>query len=87
MEVAVIILIIFLIVNLFLSREFRFVASEKGYDSPKYFWYTFLFGIYGMLLVIALPNNANKVNFAKKTSLNSNTDISKIAMYDNSEGK
>lgn len=31
-----------------------------------------------MLLVIALPNNANKVNFAKKTSLDSNQIFRKL---------
>lgn len=45
-----------------LSVEFFDVALLKGYKEKKYFWYGFLFGIVGFLLIIALPdrNNMNK---------------------------
>lgn len=38
------------------AREFNDIAYEKGYDSIKYFWYCFLFGIVGYLPVFALPD-------------------------------
>lgn len=50
------IIILILIINIVFANEFRSVARDKGYDSIKYFWYVFIFGIIGMLLVIALPN-------------------------------
>lgn len=53
------IIVIYLIIDYIFAREFQSIVIEKGYgfiDSRKYFWYTFLFGIAGMLLVIALPN-------------------------------
>lgn len=56
MLIAVLIIVV-LVVDALFGSEFQKIADEKGYgDSNKYFWYTFLFGIYGMLLVIALPD-------------------------------
>ena len=31
------------------------IACQKGYDEKKYLWWTFFFGIAGMLMVVALP--------------------------------
>ncbi len=38
-----------------ISYEFYSIAVQKGHDQKKYFWWTFFFGIVGMLMVIALP--------------------------------
>lgn len=36
--------------------KFSEIAEMKGHNGSTYFWYTFWLGIYGMLMVIALPN-------------------------------
>ena len=38
-----------------IAAEFKHVAELKEHSGGKYFVYTMLFGIYGILLVIALP--------------------------------
>ena len=43
-------------VNYLIASEFLKVAKQKGYSDGKYYWYCFLFGITGYLLVIALQN-------------------------------
>ena len=48
-----------LVVWYFLAKEFYAIAQEKGYDDRKYFWWSFLFGIAGCLLVVALPDRSN----------------------------
>lgn len=50
------IIAVVLAIQFFIATEFYKVAKEKGYDSKKYLWIPFLFGIVGYLLVIALPN-------------------------------
>ena len=52
----VFLIFIILIINFFVATEFSSIAEEKGYESKSYFWYTFLLGIVGMLMVIALPD-------------------------------
>ena len=44
-----------LIIDYIIAKEFEAVAIAKGYSEQKYFWYSFLFGIVGYLLVLALP--------------------------------
>ena len=41
----------------FVALEFRKIAAMKGHNKAKYFWWTFLVGPVGMLMVIALPQN------------------------------
>ena len=45
-----------LAISWFLAREFYNAAIMKGWNSKKYFWIPFLFGVVGYLLVIALPD-------------------------------
>lgn len=52
--------IVVLVVSLICASEFSSIAKEKGYTSSKYFWYAFLFGIFGALIVIALPDRKAK---------------------------
>ena len=37
------------------AKEFEFIANEKGYEGKRYFWYSFILGSIGYILVIALP--------------------------------
>ena len=42
----------------FVAAEFRRIAAMKGHDEARYFWWTFLLGPVGMLMVVALPQKA-----------------------------
>ena len=53
--------IVLLVIDYFVANSFQSVANEKGFESKLYFWLTFLLGIVGMLLVIALPDRGNTV--------------------------
>lgn len=48
--------IILIIVWGFVAAEFRRIAALKGHDEAKYFWWTFLLGPVGMMMVVALPH-------------------------------
>lgn len=63
LNVAILVLIVVFIIDYFIACEFRQIASDKGYSdcAGKYFWYVFLTGIPGMLLVIALPDKNDKI--------------------------
>ena len=52
--------IVLLIADYFIATEFAQIAEMKGYYDRRYFWFTFLFGIAGMLMVVALPLKDNK---------------------------
>ena len=52
-------LILYLCISYFLAVQFAEAASEKGYNSSKYLWISFLFGIAGWILVCALPDRGN----------------------------
>lgn len=51
-----IVLIVFILIRYLLAREFQLAAEYKGYETKKYKWICFFFGIVGYLLVIALPD-------------------------------
>lgn len=58
--VVLIILVIILFLNYLLAKEFYAIAEMKSYEYHiKYFWYCFIFGWIGYLMVIALPNKNN----------------------------
>lgn len=40
------------------GKEFQRIAAMKGHDEARYFWWTFLMGPVGMMMVIALPQKA-----------------------------
>ena len=48
-------LIIALIIDYIIAKKFSDIAEMKGHYGGTYFWFTFLFGLVGMLMVIALP--------------------------------
>ena len=45
-----------------LADAFYEVAKKKGHSEKKYFWFPFIFGFAGYMLVIALPNNLTSQN-------------------------
>lgn len=45
-----------LLIDYFIAKEFSAIAELKGYNDPKYFWWSFLTGVAGYLMVVALPN-------------------------------
>lgn len=46
-----------------IASEFSAIAQEKGFNSKRYFWYVLLFGIFGAIMVVALPDrNSEKSN-------------------------
>lgn len=46
-------------IDWYLAKQFYEAAQAKGYRSRKYLWISFLVGIIGYLLVIALPDRGN----------------------------
>ena len=48
--------IIFLAILAYVAMEFRRIAALKGHNEIRYFWWTFLLGPVGMLMVVALPD-------------------------------
>ncbi len=51
-------LVAIIVVWAFVALTFQDIAGEKGYYEKKYFWWTFLFGIVGCLMVVALPDKS-----------------------------
>lgn len=51
-----------LTISYFVAVKFADIAKMKGHDDNSYFWFTFLLGVYGMLMVVALPYVQNKKN-------------------------
>lgn len=68
--------IISLVICFFAAIEFASIAREKGYEDSKYFWCTFLLGIIGMLMVIALPDRGVDYNVV-------HNEMDKINTFDN----
>ena len=61
-------LVVASVVAYIVASKFSEIAEMKGHNGSTYFWYTFWLGIYGMLMVIALPNikaTENKVVTSK----------------------
>lgn len=50
------IVLLLLVVDFFVAREFYKAAVMKGWTARKYFWLAFLLPPAGYLLVIALPD-------------------------------
>lgn len=47
-----------IILQYFIGKEFRRIASMKGHGEARFFWWTFLCGPIGMLMVTALPDQS-----------------------------
>lgn len=59
--------VVVLILNYVIAIQFSDIAEMKGHNGTKYFWFTFIFGVVGMLMVVALPTVT--VNRENKTSV------------------
>lgn len=60
-SLSLLLVVLWLFVGAYVASAFQEVAEEKGFkNSRKYFWLTFLLGIVGMLLVVALPDRKGK---------------------------
>ncbi len=57
--------IVVLIIDYLIAREFYNIARKKGHYEKKYLWLSFLLGIIGHCMVIALPDRGSeeKKNF------------------------
>ena len=49
-------IVIVLIIDYVIAKKIEEIAEMKGHKGGTYFWFTFIFGAVGMLMVIALPN-------------------------------
>ena len=49
-------IVIALMIDYYIAKKFSDIAEMKGHEGNTYFWFTFIFGLIGMLMVIALPN-------------------------------
>ena len=49
-------IVIALVIDYVIARKFADIAEMKGHEGSTYFWFTFIFGVVGMLMVVALPN-------------------------------
>lgn len=58
MEILLLLLVAIIVISIdyFIAKEFQTIANEKGFCSTKYFWFTFLLGVIGIMMVIALPD-------------------------------
>jgi uncharacterized membrane protein len=70
--------LIVVVINYFVGKEFEKAAKDKGYFSSKYFWLVFLLGVYGCLLVIALPDRGSRGNNQSMPSIESNPDMPEL---------
>ncbi len=66
-------IVVGLVICFIAALEFAAIASEKGYDDAKYFWYPFLLGIIGMLIIIALPDRGAKYNVVYENNNKTNS--------------
>ena len=63
-------IVIALIIDYVIAKKFEEIAEMKGHKGSTYFWFTFIFGVVGMLMVVALPsgNTTNNRTEAKNSN-------------------
>ena len=49
-------IIVAIVIDYIIAKKFEEIAEMKGHEGSTYFWFTFIFGFIGMLMVVALPN-------------------------------
>ncbi len=52
-------IVLILLIDFLVAREFYLTAAMKGWDSKKYFFYAFFLTLVGYLLVLALPDRGS----------------------------
>ena len=60
-------IIIALVIDYAVSKQFEEIAEMKGHDGRTYFWFVFILGLVGMLMVVALPVQTSEEKY--KTDL------------------
>ncbi len=71
----IIVLIIAVVVDIYISNSFEQIAQEKGYTG--YFWWCFFLGLPGWIMVAALPNK--KANLpASSDPVHNSSSVSKV---------
>lgn len=58
--VYVVILIVALIIDYFIAKQFEDIAEEKGFSQKRNFWIPFFFGLVGWIMVAALPDRGKQ---------------------------
>ena len=71
-------ILVVLIIQYFIAKEFQRIAEMKGHHEKRYFWITFFLWIVGMLLVIALPDLKNRELLQKGQSGEGDTSLPEI---------
>lgn len=56
MGLIIVFIFVGLVISYILAEEFVYIAKKKGFSDKRYFWFCFLFGIIGYLMVVALPD-------------------------------
>lgn len=69
--ISLIIIVVYILINRYISRAFYEIAQKKGQSEKRYYWFPFWLGIVGYLLVVALPDlqarpNNDTVEVVKK---------------------
>ena len=54
--ISVLIIAVYLVIWYFAAKVFAEIAVMKGHNGKRYFWWSFLVGPIGMMMVIALPD-------------------------------
>lgn len=52
--------IVCVVIDYFIAKEFESIADNKGIYARPYFWWSFLLGFVGWCMVIALPDCSDK---------------------------
>lgn len=63
-SILVLVWVAVLLISYFMAKWFYEAAEAKGYHDRKYFHIAFWFGIWGCLLVVALPDRGNNNVFS-----------------------
>lgn len=69
----IIILALAIYINCIIAKNFQNIATLKGFNNKKYFWFCFWLGVVGYFMVIALPNN-NNIPKEKTTTLDESAE-------------
>ncbi len=86
-------ILIGLVLAWYFAKSFSDIAEMKGHDGDSYFWLVFFFGVVGMLMVAALPdnnveNNTERILNLLRSSANEknnsdNIDFSEVKVCEN----
>ena len=57
--------VVFVAVVYVIAEEFQRIAQMKGHNEKRYFWWSFLLGVVGWTMVIALPDRAKEPKLPK----------------------